>query len=81
MGMIRVPDEVENRLKAISDGRTVGATVEMCLRALENMAADEEKKENAGAWARLACHIDEKFSAVEKRLARIEKMIDNNSLY
>lgn len=68
MGMIRVSDETEQRLKSISDGRSIGATVEMCLNALENMAADEEKKENSGAWARLATHIDEKFDELKALL-------------
>ena len=31
MGMIRVSDEVEQRLKAISDGRSMSATVEMLM--------------------------------------------------
>lgn len=31
MGMIRVSDEVESRLKAISDGRSMSATVERLL--------------------------------------------------
>lgn len=31
MGMIRVSDEVESRLKAISDGRSMSGTVEMLL--------------------------------------------------
>ena len=63
--MIRVSNETEQRLKSISDGRSIGATVEMCLNALENMAADEEKKENSGAWARLATHIDERFDELK----------------
>ena len=34
MGMIRVSDEVESRLKAISDGRSMSGTVEMLLTSV-----------------------------------------------
>lgn len=60
----------------------------MCLNALENIAADEEKKANSGAWARLATHIDERFDELKTlledtavdRLARAPKKKDPISL-
>ena len=68
MGMIRVSDEVEEHLKQLSDGRSMSATVEMLLRALENIAADESKKTNAGNWARLAQQMDARFDKLEQMI-------------
>lgn len=66
MGLIRVSDDAERRIKELAGGRTVTATVDSLV---------------SGGAGDLKDYLDEKFSAVEKRLMKIEKMIDNNSLY
>lgn len=66
MGLIRVSDDAERRIKELAGRRTVTATVDSLV---------------SGGAGDLKDYLDAKFSAVEKRLMKIEKMIDNNSLY
>lgn len=66
MGMIRVSDEVESRLKAISDGRSMSATVERLLAAgapdgvLSSVRSELPSKE----------YFDQRFDDLEERIRR-----------
>lgn len=60
MGMIRVSDKVEGRLKEIADGRSMSATVEMLIKGAGNTA------DNMFSLTKeFTEHIDEKFDELK----------------
>lgn len=67
MGMIRVSDKVEGRLKEVADGRSMSATVEMLL-------AKQDLKDSAHGDAKeIIYHIDEVLRARFDELASLIK--------
>lgn len=65
MGMIRVSDEIEQKLKQLSDGRSMSATLELLFKMANSNADDSVKAARAGACALLEEHIDKRFDELK----------------
>lgn len=67
MGMIRVSDEVESRLKGVSDGRSMSATVDMLLSG-----------GTGGGLTTIINKLDYLENYLDKRLPKLESLIEDN---
>ena len=62
MGMIRVSDEIEQKLKQLADGRSMTATIDLLFK-MANSADDSVK--GAGGCSLLQEHIDKRFDELK----------------
>lgn len=71
MGMIRVSDEVESRLKGVADGRSMNATIDKLLAG--GGGGDSSIKTIIGKLDYLENYID-------KRLSKLESLIEDTTV-
>lgn len=84
MGMIRVSDEIEQRLKSVSDGRSMSATIEKMLAYCSSPEGFCPVPQESGYTPLFLEHIDERFDELKAlledtavdRLARVQKKKD-----
>lgn len=65
MGMIRVSDEMEQKLKQLADGRSMTATIDLLFKMASSNSEDSVKAARAGACALLQEHIDKRFDELK----------------
>lgn len=65
MGMIRVSDEMEEKLKQIADGRSMTATIDLLFKMASSNSENSVKAARAGACALLQEHIDKRFDELK----------------
>ncbi len=63
MGMIRVSDEMEQKLKQLADGRSMTATIDLLFK-MANSNADDSAR-GAGGYSLLQEHIDKRFDELK----------------
>ncbi len=63
MGMIRVSDEMEQKLKQLADGRSMTATIDLLFK-MANSNADDSVR-GAGGYSLLQEHIDKRFDELK----------------
>lgn len=62
MGMIRVSDEIEQKLKQLADGRSMTATIDLLFKMANNA---DDSVEAAGTYSLLQEHIDKRFDELK----------------
>lgn len=77
MGMIRVSDEVEGRLKEIADGRSMSATVEMLIKGAEDTA---EKMFGGGGGELVAAVAGVIKEHIDKRFDELKSLIEDTTV-
>lgn len=73
MGMIRVSDEMEQKLKQIADGRSMTATIDLLFKMANSNADDSVRAEGTGDYSLLQEHID-------KRLDELKALIEDTTI-
>lgn len=89
MGMIRVSDEIEAKLKQLADGRSMTATIDLLFKMANSNANESVKMARTGACSLLQEHIDKRFDELKTliedttvdRLASSSSKSNSNSSY
>ena len=81
MGMIRVSDDVQEKLSAIADGRSMSATIEMLLS--DQGAADFSETQFNSRMDKLGVYLKEEFASLRELLEdtavdRVERVVRPN---
>lgn len=84
MGMIRVSDEVEKKLKEVSDGRSMTATVDYLFRAAtgeaERIFGDGNGELVAAFAGSVNDRLDKLASYLEKKFSHLEALIEDTAI-
>lgn len=67
MGMIRVSDDAEKKIKAMANGRTISATV-------DSLVAGEAANVDIQKW------MEENFNSIHEELAKLKSLIEDTTV-